>query len=160
MALPTKSINILMPNRCLVTSAFSKRDNNNPVGAFLTKLNLGPPISESVGASRRRISTVVKRGSLNDGLGNNVTLNSALHRALNSSLTCLLCNDSSPLKSIAPPFPNLRRRYSSAVPRHRVKEGEPRLKQDAQDIYFAGLEAVEPTRAVEDVLSRDGDVLR
>ena len=52
------------------------------------------------------------------------------------------------------------RHYSSAVPRRRVKEGEPRLKNDALDIYFAGLEAVEPKRAVDNVLSRQGDILR
>jgi len=52
------------------------------------------------------------------------------------------------------------RRYSSAVPRRRVKEGEPRLKNDALDIYFAGLEAVDPKRAVKNVLSRKGDVLK
>ena len=51
-------------------------------------------------------------------------------------------------------------RYSSAIPRPLVKEGEPRLKQDALDIYYAGLEAVEPKSAVDHVLSRRGNVLR
>ena len=56
--------------------------------------------------------------------------------------------------------PQQQQGYSSAIPRRLVKEGEPRLKNDALDIYFAGLDAVDPKKAVANVLSRDGDMLR
>ena len=92
--------------------------------------------------------TFLKNNSPRNTLGNAFLKNNSLTNTLGNTL---LTNTSAS---------ESRRHYSSALPRHLVKDGEPRLKQDALDIYFAGLEAVEPNRAVDDVLSRDGDVLR
>ena len=113
------------------------------------------PRERSSVKTSKRISTTAPAYSFSSSLSHDNTLETNIHEPLSKLSTPISNVDIHPHNSSS-----VYRPYSSALPRHLIKDGEPRLKQDALDIYFAGLEAVEPNHAVETVLSRDGDVLK